>query len=144
MLSIRRQLIHLWTAFQCISMTYAIMLPWDASHSRESPKLPRVAHLECVTYPKRVPLKFWLHIRNLPRFSSCRATTTFLQYRPSFLLLSVEREHPRLKVLTKTTPLSDLVTIIAVCTWPSVLLQFQLSVAERSCRVSSSTRNLHH
>jgi hypothetical protein len=54
---------------------YAIMLPWNASHSRRSPKSPHVAHSECIASPKCAYLKLWLQIRNVPCSSSCRGTS---------------------------------------------------------------------
>jgi hypothetical protein len=54
---------------------YAIMLPWNASHSRRSPKSPHVAHSICIASPKCAYLKLWLQIRNVPCSSSCRGTS---------------------------------------------------------------------
>lgn len=38
------------------------MLPRNASHSRESPKLPHVAHVERIAFPERALLESWLQI----------------------------------------------------------------------------------
>jgi hypothetical protein len=51
---------------------YAVMLPWNALHSPKSPKMPHVAHLERIAFPKRALLESWLQIRNVPCFSNCR------------------------------------------------------------------------
>ncbi|KAM0718342.1 hypothetical protein Q7P37_006674 [Cladosporium fusiforme] len=54
---------------------YAVMLLWNASHSRESPKSPRVAHMECVAFLACAYLDLWLQIRNVPRSRICRGTS---------------------------------------------------------------------
>ena len=51
-------------AFQRSPSSYAVMLPWNASHSRRLPKSWCVAHLGCVAYLECAHLKLCLQIFN--------------------------------------------------------------------------------
>lgn len=41
---------------------YAVMLPWNTTHFRKTPKSPRVAHFNCVASPERALLELWPQI----------------------------------------------------------------------------------